>query len=527
MSNPITLDGDGKQDDPVYLEAAVIADIAGLSVADHSTGILAIPIENKGTWATATVYKPGDIIVDGAAGANTGNVYYCNTRHTSGTWATDLAASKWSLLIDATVAKNWAQKTDAYVENTLNSAKSWAIGGTGTGQPATGPAKDWATKTGSTVDGSEYSAKKYATDAQVSAAAAAAALAAGMYDAVQDKSVDYTVVAADEGDLIRVDSSGGNRIITLTAIATLGDYKIAVVKWTGDANTVTVQGSGGNTINGAASYVITDRYEQVVFVSKSGDTGWAALAGLLANPVPLSKGGTGAATAAGARTNIGAADDSLVVHLAEDERLTGNKTVQARLNVASSVAGTVNAITAVYSPTFTAWVDKMRGTFRAAGANATTSPTFAPDGLAAKTFVKENLAALVAEDIVGAGHEVEWIYNATADKVVLLNPKVRAPAFTKTNSAAPAFTKTGAGTISVLGVRRRRWGVRWCCSRRIPPSPCPRSTPAPITRSISAPTAQCVRMLISRHRRATPRPIRARSVGSITPRRQCGGAGGW
>lgn len=54
----------------------------------------------KGNWATATAYIAGDMVIDGAAGADTKNVYVCVTGHTSGTWATDLAASKWSLAVD-------------------------------------------------------------------------------------------------------------------------------------------------------------------------------------------------------------------------------------------------------------------------------------------------------------------------------------------------------------------------------------------------------------------------------------------
>ncbi|MBT9168957.1 MAG: hypothetical protein DDT19_02309 [Syntrophomonadaceae bacterium] len=114
--------------------------------------------------------------------------------------------------------------------------------------------------------------------------------------------------------------------------------------------------------------------------------------------------------------------------LAIDNRFTGHNTFQGRVNVATSVAGTVDVITAVYTPPFTAWVDRMGGTFRATGANTTTAPTFAPDGLVAKIIVKENLAALAAGDIAGAGHEVMWIYNITADRVVLLNPRAVAGA---------------------------------------------------------------------------------------------------
>ncbi|MBT9167488.1 MAG: hypothetical protein DDT19_00826 [Syntrophomonadaceae bacterium] len=110
--------------------------------------------------------------------------------------------------------------------------------------------------------------------------------------------------------------------------------------------------------------------------------------------------------------------------LTADNRFTGNQTFQGRVNTATSVAGTADAITATYVPPFTAWVDKMHGRFRATGANTTTAPTFSPDGLVAKIIVKENLVALAANDIAGAGHEVEWIFNATADRVILLNPRV-------------------------------------------------------------------------------------------------------
>lgn len=42
-------------------------------------------------WVTATSYAQGDLV------SESGNVYYCTTAHTSGTFATDLSAGKWYL----------------------------------------------------------------------------------------------------------------------------------------------------------------------------------------------------------------------------------------------------------------------------------------------------------------------------------------------------------------------------------------------------------------------------------------------
>lgn len=87
------------------------------------------------------------------------------------TSATSASTSATNASNSATLASNWATKTDDYVSGTDNSSKSWAIGGTGDGDPSDGSAKDWATKAeDSIVSGSEYSAKHYAAKAAASAA---------------------------------------------------------------------------------------------------------------------------------------------------------------------------------------------------------------------------------------------------------------------------------------------------------------------------------------------------------------------
>lgn len=53
------------------------------------------PEETADDWVTATAYVVGDYVVSSSL------TYVCLTAHTSGTFATDLAASKWMLTIDS------------------------------------------------------------------------------------------------------------------------------------------------------------------------------------------------------------------------------------------------------------------------------------------------------------------------------------------------------------------------------------------------------------------------------------------
>lgn len=85
-------------------------------------------------------------------------------------------------------------------------------------------------------------------------------------------------------------------------------------------------------------------------------------------------------------------------------------------------AGTADAITATYAPSVAALTNGLLVGFRASAANATTTPTFAPNGLTAKTIVKGANTALVAGDIAGQYHECLVRYNSSIDKWVLLNP---------------------------------------------------------------------------------------------------------
>ena len=84
--------------------------------------------------------------------------------------------------------------------------------------------------------------------------------------------------------------------------------------------------------------------------------------------------------------------------------------------------GTVDVITATFVPTIPALVNNIEVMVEASGANTTTTPTFAPDGLTAKTIVKGNNLALIVGDIPGADYRMHLVFDATLDKWVLLNP---------------------------------------------------------------------------------------------------------
>lgn len=109
-ANPNTVfngaDFDGDYDAIKVVCDAVVAAIAqvrrddgalanGCVTTDSISASLAVLLGGwnpRGAWVTATVYAPKDFVT------NAGNNYVCNTPNTSGTFATDLAAGKWSVV---------------------------------------------------------------------------------------------------------------------------------------------------------------------------------------------------------------------------------------------------------------------------------------------------------------------------------------------------------------------------------------------------------------------------------------------
>jgi hypothetical protein len=193
----------------------------------------------------------------------------------------------------ATLASQWATKTDGQVASTDYSSKAWAIGGTGvTDTASAGAAKEWATAAeDDLVDGSEYSAKHYsakasgfATNAETSATnaaaseAAAAAAAQGWADVVSITAGTTNIETADANKYYIVDASGGAVTLNLPAVGTSDGLTLAF-EVLDATNAITIVRDGTDTINGVASNYtsLTGVGDVVHFISIDGTPdNWSA-----------------------------------------------------------------------------------------------------------------------------------------------------------------------------------------------------------------------------------------------------------
>lgn len=118
--------------------------------------------------------------------------------------------------------------------------------------------------------------------------------------------------------------------------------------------------------------------------------------------------------------------------------------------------GTADAITAAYSIPITTLVDGQLCYVRATAANATTTPTFSPNGLTARTIVKNGGQALAVGDIAGDGHELVLRYDLPNTHWELMNPRSQNVPFTPASAATSAYldfaedTDNGTNRVRVI-----------------------------------------------------------------------------
>lgn len=170
---------------------------------------LSLGVEPATTWTTATEYELADLVW------SSGKLYSCTQEHTSGTFATDLAANKWSEILDLasevpSVTGVWARQVV-----TLTSA------------------------------GSPYTLTE-----------------SGM-----------------NGTVYLVNTASGSITVNLPNSTGLVDSDFCRAKFirTSASNTFTIQRAGSDTINGATSLVGTAALYAHIDVFATGTTAWQAV----------------------------------------------------------------------------------------------------------------------------------------------------------------------------------------------------------------------------------------------------------
>lgn len=84
------------------------------------------------------------------------------------------------------------------------------------------------------------------------------------------KTGSYSVALADFGKLIDADASGGDFTITLPAAGSAGDGFIIAIKNTGASGTVTIDGNGAETLDGATTKALAAQYDSALLRCDGG-----------------------------------------------------------------------------------------------------------------------------------------------------------------------------------------------------------------------------------------------------------------
>lgn len=115
--------------------------------------------------------------------------------------------------------------------------------------------------------------------------------------------------------------------------------------------------------------------------------------------------------------------DSLGNTIGTWDNLTGVNDISVG-NIGWAVAaGTVDAITATYTPANTSLTDGLVLNFRASGANTVTTPSFSPDGLTPHTITKNGGQALSVSEIAANLAEITVRYNLANTRWEMVNEK--------------------------------------------------------------------------------------------------------
>lgn len=117
------------------------------------------------------------------------------------------------------------------------------------------------------------------------------------YTRAATKSANYSVLETDISTLIRVDTSGGSRTITLPAVSSLTDsFEIVVTKITADTNLVNVTVTVGDTINGGSTYSLSSAFQSAWVIADRATNTWTAINSGTGGSAPVVDSFTGSGT---------------------------------------------------------------------------------------------------------------------------------------------------------------------------------------------------------------------------------------
>lgn len=366
--------------------------------------------------------------------------------------------------------------------------------------------------------------------------------------------INWTRDAFSVSSLAGVATRGSNFVYTGTGAANL-QFDTTVNLGPGYVAAITNEGGGeltlltsdGETINGEASVIVQPGQSGFII----GGTGTFDTYGLLAGPLAINAGGTGATTANGALTNLGGTDVGVAIFTAPnvaavisflglqnytfiESSVSGDQVLVAGSSATAFVAtaansftmplsttistkwvvailaqngnvtihpqasdaingGTVGAdytipngssgmlvtdaagnfyvlfngggssgagpwvvaggssdvITAAYVPAVTALTDGLLLGFRAIAANATSTPTFSPNGLPVRNITYDGGFPLVVGAIAGPRAECLVRYNLANTRWELLNPAIPLDKITTVNVAGSSNVNLSSAQIAL------------------------------------------------------------------------------
>lgn len=235
LSNPQTLDSEGKLKQAVYVDDAVIATVSTLSAGDHDTGIQR-PDQSIQAWAASTIFRNGDLVYDAdSASATYLNIYQVAATYTSdSTIAADISNSDLTLVYPGHAVTSWA--TEA--EDTLIPT---AYGGDGSTDYSALHHAAKAAASASSASGSASTATTQASNASSSASTASSAAATAVAAAAGIRRKD-NVKAASTANLTL---SGEQTIDGISCVT--GDRVLAKDQSTASENGIYVVDSGAWT----------------------------------------------------------------------------------------------------------------------------------------------------------------------------------------------------------------------------------------------------------------------------------------